>query len=108
MKLKCISCEKSFPIKEYEKIFGTICSHCDKFQKIICCFICKTISDLAEYKGELMCQNCAKDGMIKDGSVQREMINHENLHCTSCNHIFDSIPESWKYCPYCGDDSQWK
>ncbi len=40
------------------------------------CPICNDNTELAFYKKELMCQNCAKDEMIKDGSVQREIIKH--------------------------------
>ena len=40
------------------------------------CPVCKDVAELAYYKKELMCQNCAKDEMFKDGSVQREITNH--------------------------------
>ena len=42
------------------------------------CPICKIRKELAKYKGKLMCMSCAKDEMIKDCSVQREIINHGN------------------------------
>jgi len=43
---------------------------------LIRCNICNDDADLAYYKKELMCSNCAKDEMFKDGSVYREITNH--------------------------------
>jgi len=42
----------------------------------VMCPICNNIAELAYYKNELMCMNCAKDEMFKDGSVYRGIINH--------------------------------
>ena len=40
------------------------------------CEICNNESELAFYNDELICADCAKDEMWKDGSIQREIEHH--------------------------------
>jgi len=54
------------------------------------CPVCKSVvAELAHYKEELMCQNCAKNEMWKDSSIQREIerLEQENKQ------LKESIPK---------------
>lgn len=44
---------------------------------------------------------------ISDGYADGYPV-YDTAECPSCGHIFDTLDEHYKYCPYCGQKLAWK